>query len=114
MFFARPSDHWRRQEPPLALGQREVDVWQHDHAAAFERAHRGFLHAGCQVRLPAFEVEGEDFRHGADSPRGSVDDPIRNSSTARAAWRPSRIAHTTSDWPRRMSPAANTLGTDVR
>ena len=26
-----------------------------------------------------------------------------------AHWRPSRIAHTTSDWPRRMSPAANTF-----
>ena len=45
--------------------------------------------------------------------RGSVVDPIRNLSTACAAWRPSRIAHTTSDWPRRMSPAANTLGTEV-
>ena len=45
--------------------------------------------------------------------RGSVVEPIRNLSTACAAWRPSRIAHTTSDWPRRMSPAANTFGTDV-
>ena len=36
--------------------------------------------------------------------------PIRYSSTARAAWRPSRIAQTTSDWPRRMSPAAKTFG----
>jgi hypothetical protein len=45
--------------------------------------------------------------------RGSSLAPIRNSSTARAAWRPSRMAHTTSDWPRRMSPAANTLGTLV-
>ena len=42
--------------------------------------------------------------------RGRSLNPIRNSSTARAACRPSRIAHTTSDWPRRMSPAANTLG----
>jgi hypothetical protein len=40
-------------------------------------------------------------------------DPITNSSTARAAWRPSRMAHTTRLWPRRMSPAANTLGTLV-
>ena len=46
--------------------------------------------------------------------RGSVDAPIRNSSTARAHWRPSRMAHTTSDWPRRMSPAAKTLLTLVR
>ena len=46
--------------------------------------------------------------------RGSVVDPIRNLSTACAAWRPSRIAHTTSDWPRRMSPAANTFGFELR
>ena len=46
--------------------------------------------------------------------RGRAETPIRNSSTARAAWRPSRIAHTTSDWPRRMSPAVNTLSTEVR
>ena len=49
----------------------------------------------------------------ASRQRGSVVDPIRNLSTACAAWRPSRIAHTTSDWPRRMSPAANTFGTEV-
>ena len=40
---------------------------------------------------------------------GSVVVPIRNLSTACAAERPSRIAHTTSDWPRRISPAVNTL-----
>src|SRR5690349_8291830 len=43
--------------------------------------------------------------------RGSSLKPIRYSSTARAACRPSRIAHTTSDWPRRTSPAAKTFGT---
>ena len=32
---------------------------------------------------------------------------------ARAHWRPSRIAQTTSDWPRRMSPAAKKLASDV-
>jgi hypothetical protein len=46
--------------------------------------------------------------------RGKRLAPIRNSSTARAHCRPSRIAQTTSDWPRRMSPAANSLGTEVR
>ncbi len=45
--------------------------------------------------------------------RGRSDAPIRTSSTARAACRPSRIAQTTSDWPRRMSPAAKTLGIEV-
>ena len=40
--------------------------------------------------------------------------PMRNLSMACAAWRPSRMAHTTSDWPRRMSPAANTFGREVR
>jgi hypothetical protein len=45
--------------------------------------------------------------------RGSTLQPIRNSSTARAACRPSRMAHTTRLWPRRMSPAAKTLSTLV-
>ena len=31
----------------------------------------------------------------------------------RAHWRPSLMAHTISDWPRRASPAANTPSTDV-
>ena len=35
--------------------------------------------------------------------------PSESSSIAAAHWRPSRIAQTTSDWPRRMSPQANTL-----
>ncbi len=34
--------------------------------------------------------------------------PISHRSIDRAASRPSWIAHTTSDWPRRMSPAAKT------
>ena len=45
--------------------------------------------------------------------RGSVLDPIRKASTSRAHWRPSRMAQTTSDCPRRTSPAANTLATFV-
>ena len=45
--------------------------------------------------------------------RGSSEAPMRNSSTACATWRPSRIAQTTRDCPRRMSPAANTLPTEV-
>lgn len=45
--------------------------------------------------------------------RGSSELPVRYASTERAHCRPSRIAQTTSDWPRRMSPAANTLSTDV-
>jgi PIN domain nuclease of toxin-antitoxin system len=49
-----------------------------------------------------------------DDHRGSRLVPIRNSSTARAHWRPSRIAQTIKDWPRRMSPAANNLATEVR
>ena len=42
--------------------------------------------------------------------RGSSLAPIRNSSTARAHCRPSRIAQTTSDWPRRMSPQEKIFG----
>jgi len=39
--------------------------------------------------------------------------PIKNSSIARAQGRPSRIAHTASDWPRRMSPAESTSGCEI-
>ena len=46
--------------------------------------------------------------------RGRSLAPIRCASTARAHCRPSRIAQTTSDWPRRMSPAVKTLSTLVR
>lgn len=44
---------------------------------------------------------------------GSSLEPIRNLSTPTAASRPSQIAHTISDWPRRVSPAAKTPGTLV-
>ena len=45
--------------------------------------------------------------------RGRSVDPIRNRSIDCAQRRPSRIAQTTSDWPRRMSPAENTFGREV-
>jgi hypothetical protein len=45
--------------------------------------------------------------------RGRTVDPIKNKSTACAAWRPSRIAQTIRDWPRRMSPQAKTFGIEV-
>ena len=68
----------------------------------------------CRGRQGAFSPRVEarsDF--SAFDQRGSVVVPIRNLSTACAAWRPSRIAHTTSDCPRRISPAANTFGIEV-
>lgn len=46
--------------------------------------------------------------------RGNTVFPISPLSTAWAAWRPSRIAQTTSDWPRRMSPQAKTLSAEAR
>src|SRR5215471_20190943 len=61
------------------------------------------------LRRAAPRNDGANFDH-----RASRLAPIRNSSIARAHWRPSRIAQTTSDWPRRMSPAAKILGTEVR
>jgi hypothetical protein len=39
--------------------------------------------------------------------------PIRKISIERAQSLPSRMAQTTSDWPRRMSPAENTFGSEV-
>jgi hypothetical protein len=65
----------------------------------------------CPVHPRAFpSAEAGRF---AEPQRGRVVVPIRNLSTADAAWRPSRIAQTTSDCPRRMSPAAKTFGSDV-
>ena len=40
--------------------------------------------------------------------------PVRNWSTTRAHSRPSLMAHTTSDWPRRISPATKTPSREVR
>ena len=48
-----------------------------------------------------YAAEGFDFYSAA--PRFEY--PIRSSSTSLAAFLPSRIAQTTSDWPRRISPA---------
>ena len=56
---------------------------------------------GLREKLPAFYA-------------GRTVVPISASSIARAAWRPSRIAQTTSDWPRLTSPAAHSLSTLVR
>ncbi len=58
--------------------------------ATVERVHRcNAANAYCTLRI----YRGRSVR------------PIRNLSMAWAAWRPSRIAHTTRLWPRRMSPA---------
>ena len=72
------------------------------------------------VRVPRWALGGRRQCPLVLLPKGPSDcsritwqtpsEPIRNSSTARAHWRPSRIAQTTSDWPRRMSPAAKTFG----
>lgn len=77
--------------------------------------------ATTSIARPAIKKTGRPFgrpasietRSRASAQRGSSECPIKYASTERAHWRPSRIAHTTSDWPRRMSPAANTLSTDV-
>jgi len=45
--------------------------------------------------------------------RGKFVVPIKNLSIACAQSLPSRMAQTTSDWPRRMSPAEKTLGREV-
>ena len=65
--------------------------------------------ARASSRFSADELTGRAARRH----RGSAVAPIRNLSMAWAHWRPSRIAQTTSDWPRRMSPAANTFGSEV-
>ena len=97
-----------------------------------ERSDRGVIEAAPAAHptalLPgadqgrAVETEGWPRRRFRLAPglglkaahRGRSVLPIRNLSMACAAWRPSRIAQTTSDWPRRISPAANTFEREVR
>ena len=83
--------------PPAAASSRRA------HGAC--RRRRPFGRSARLLRI----IRGSSYAT-VGSHRGSVVDPIRNLSIAWAHWRPSRIAHTTSDWPRRMSPAANTFG----
>jgi hypothetical protein len=71
------------------------------------------MHALARTRGENYDVHKQRKIQLDAAYRGNSEKPIRDSSTARAHWRPSRIAHTTSDWPRRMSPAAKTLGTEV-
>ena len=60
------------------------------------------------------ELSPQVTEGGVPTYRGRRVAPIRYSSTARAHCRPSRIAQTTSDWPRRMSPHEKMFGTEVR
>jgi hypothetical protein len=54
---------------------------------------------------------GAALAHGQTSGLdGSSVSPISMASTPRAHSRPSQMAHTTNDWPRRASPQANTPG----
>src|SRR6266581_176395 len=81
---------------------------------AMQHLGRARVHALARTRGENDDVHEKrrEFRPVATY-RGNSEKPIRDSSTTRAHWRPSRIAHTTSDWPRRMSPAAKILGTEV-
>src|SRR6185503_18900245 len=92
----------------LALACSENDYIQR-HRADFSAV------LGANLWQPAWSGSLISARQLAPQPdqRGSSENPIRNSSTERAHCRPSRIAQTTSDCPRRMSPAAKSLGTDV-
>jgi len=88
------------------------------HRAGANRIRRARTAAACGRRNGHGPARGPcrgRFRAGTGggAQRGRSLRPIRKVSTSRAHWRPSRIAHTTSDWPRRMSPAAKTFGTLV-
>src|SRR5690606_664172 len=86
--------------PRFALRQPDAAVDR----GALPGAHRprGALRRGRIRRLSARPIvratgRASDMWKWAPPQRGSVLSPMRYSSTARAAWRPSRIAHTTSD-----------------
>ena len=79
-----------------------------DFAWPRSRSHNRRRASGAGAAAAA-RAEGRIAAQLRASQRGRSLRPIRKRSMACAAWRPSRIAHTTSDCPRRMSPAANTF-----
>src|SRR5688572_20463724 len=86
-------------------------------AAAFERRrstdHGPGRGPGSTVGSSPWEVPPLLLGNGEYPHYGSSVAPISQRSHSRAAPRPSAMAHTTSDCPRRASPAANTPGTLV-
>src|SRR3546814_8005154 len=73
------------------------------------RALYGALASPVNRKVGIFH-KSEKYRP-ASAQRGNTLLPIRNLSTACAHCRPSRMAHTTSDCPLRMSPQENTPDT---
>jgi hypothetical protein len=63
--------------------------------------------------VAAVKVRAADNKLACHAYRGKSVAPIKNRSIDWAHNRPSRIAQTTSDWPRRMSPAEKTFGSEV-
>src|SRR5262249_53125923 len=109
--FAQSPHQLLRCGSPLDLERtRPCDV--NVDSVAFlqpQRLDHGSRNANRQAASPFRHSHGFSEIHH----RGSVVVPIKYLSTACAHWRPSRIAQTTSDWPRRMSPAANTFGLEL-
>ena len=100
-----PGKHFVRRLPKAAspLRPREAE------SGAPVQTRRGAREP--RQRQPLKSLQGTGVR--AESYRGSDVVPISALSIALAHCRPSRIAHTTSDWPRRMSPAANSRSREV-
>ena len=92
---------------PMRSSESEAGVSKDE--APVSRARPGHMVRDAAARLLTMrrKVEEQPLHSG------SVLDPIRNRSIMCAHWRPSRIAQTTSDWPRRMSPAVNTFASEV-
>ncbi len=79
-----------------------------------KQGRQGKWRIGQVRRMPADRANASAPAYRKHCQRGNSLAPINTSSTARAAWRPSRMAQTTRLWPRRMSPAAKTLSIFVR
>ena len=111
---ARPARSWRsrasRRRPRLAAPT--ISGGAATAAPTAAPAAPAAATASPAAPAPAIKAVGSFIRRCATAAAPS--DPISASSIARAACRPSRIAQTTSDWPRRTSPAANSLSTLVR
>ncbi len=93
------------------VASRRLDLRAHWHAARslpgiYTGPRCSFLRRGSFMRGICRPPPGVQ--------RGRSEAPVRKVSTACAHWRPSSMAQTTSDCPRRMSPALNTFSTELR
>ena len=105
----RGLPHHRREPPGRAAGAALPRDGCSRRAPQCRRWSTRFTTSGRSTAATGRSNNARTVQRGSSEGR-----PVRKASTSWAHWRPSRIAQTTRDWPRRMSPAAKTLSREVR